>query len=265
MSFVAIAIGGSAVLGAGASYFGGKAQERGAERGAQAAEYAADKSAQVQWDMFTQSREDMQPYRDVGDPALKKLAGLMGIETYTGEGEGRVTDPRGTDFGSFARPFSMADYQEDPGYQFRLAEGEKAINRGAASRGDFFSGQTGKALTEYGQNIASDEYGRARDRYRQDQGDVWNRFSGLSGTGQQAAQQVGQWGQSTAGRVGQGYLTAGGQMANAYQGAGAARASAYEGIGQAGIGAAQNLMFNQYLNKPRSTTSMPNYYNSGGW
>jgi hypothetical protein len=251
MTYVAVAIGGSALLGAGVAYAGGKAQERGAERGAEAAEYAADKSAQVQWDMFTKQQEAMQPYRDVGDPALKRLAGLMGIETYTGEGEERVTDPRGADFGKFARPFTMADYEADPGYQFRLAEGQKAIDKGAASRGEFFQGGTGKALTEYGQNLASEEYGRARERYRQDQSDVWNRFSGLSGTGQQAAQQVGQWGQTTAGRVGQGYLTAGGQMANAYQRAGAARASAYEGIGQAGIGAAGNLMFNQYLNKSR--------------
>jgi hypothetical protein len=61
-------------------------------------------------------------------------------------------------------------------------------------------------------------------------------------------------------------MTAGGQMADAYSRAGAARASSYEGIGQAGIGAAGNLMFNQYLNKPRmpaQTRSMDNYYYGG--
>lgn len=259
MSAVATAIVGSAVVGAFASKKAGDAAERGAERGAEASEYAADKNAQVQWDMFTKSREDMQPYRDVGDPALKKLAGLMGIETYTGEGEARVQDPRGADFGAFTKPFGAEDFKADPGYQFRLSEGVKAIDKGAAARGDFFSGGTGKALVGFGQDLASQEYGNAYNRFNQDQGNIWNRYSGLSGTGQQAAQQVGAWGQNTAGNVGRGYMTAGGQMANAYQNAGTARASSYTGMANAANAGVGNLMFNQYLNRPQQTHQMDNY------
>ena len=192
---MAYVVGGSAVLGVAGSYFSGKAAESGAQAGADASRYAADANAKVQWDMYTQNREDMQPYRDVGDPALKKLAQLMGIDTYTetetpGESVAppttrrrnpfskrfappppppeptieRVQDPRGEGFGSFAKPFSMEDYKEDPGYQFRLAEGNRAIDKGALARGDFYSGGTGKALVEYNQDMASQEYGNAYNR-----------------------------------------------------------------------------------------------------
>jgi hypothetical protein len=34
--------------------------------------------------------------------------------------------------GEFTKSFTMDDYQADPGYQFRLSEGEKGINNAAA-------------------------------------------------------------------------------------------------------------------------------------
>jgi hypothetical protein len=73
----------------------------------------------------------------------------------------------------------MDNWQTDPGYQFRLQEGEKAINSGAAARGMGQSGATLKALTQYGQNLASQEYGQAYDRN-------YSRLSQLAGFGNQA-------------------------------------------------------------------------------
>jgi hypothetical protein len=60
------------------------------------------------------------------------------------------------------------NFQADPGYQFRQSEGQRAIEQSAAARGSQLSGATLKALAQYGQNMASQEYGQAYGRYAQD-------------------------------------------------------------------------------------------------
>ena len=66
--------------------------------------------------------------------------------------------------------FSMSELEKDPGYQFRLAEGEKAIKRQAAARGMLNSGATLKALERYRGQLASEEFQRARQRKLEDYG-----------------------------------------------------------------------------------------------
>ena len=61
---------------------------------------------------------------------------------------------------------SEGGWQTDPGYLFRLSEGQKVLENSAAARGGLLSGQTGKALQQYGQNFASNEFGNIYDRYR---------------------------------------------------------------------------------------------------
>jgi len=85
----------------------------------------------------------------------------------------------------------------DPGYGFRLSEGLKALERSAAARGGLLSGGTGKALTRYGQEAASQEYGNAFNRglteynaLRQRESDEYNRLAGLAGIGGTTAQQL---------------------------------------------------------------------------
>lgn len=57
----------------------------------------------------------------------------------------------------FVPPTGAAIY-EDPGYQFRLEEGAKALERSAAARGVLRTGGTLKDLLSYGQDLASQEY-----------------------------------------------------------------------------------------------------------
>lgn len=71
--------------------------------------------------------------------------------------------------GDLFRNFTMADYQEDPGYQFRLDQGNKALNNSAAARGGLLSGATLKAIAEYNSGAASQEYGAAQNRFVQNQ------------------------------------------------------------------------------------------------
>ena len=160
-------------------------------------------------------------------------------------------------YGSLLKRFGMEDYQADPGYQFRLSEGNKALDRSMAASGRYLTPERQKALIEYNQNMGSQEYGNAYNRYTQDQGNIYNRLAGIAGVGQTAVaqnQQAGQqYGQSAsdlytgmgnsivaanqanqankgsmfntllgaAGNIGLGYLTGGGSLgASALRGAG---------------------------------------------
>lgn len=59
---------------------------------------------------------------------------------------------------------AAVDVTRDPGYRFRLDQGNQAIERSAAARGTALSGQTLRALQDYAQGLASQEYGNAYDR-----------------------------------------------------------------------------------------------------
>lgn len=93
-------------------------------------------------------------------------------------------------FGDLLRDFRASDFQEDPGHQFRLSQGEGAINRNALARGRYNSGSTLKALQGFNSDLASQEYGNAFNRFRAQQGDRFNRLAGFAGIGQSAANQV---------------------------------------------------------------------------
>lgn len=122
----------------------------------------------------------------------------------------------GGGFGSLATPFGMQQFQQDPGYQFRLDEGMKALERSQSAKGGLLSGAAGKAMLGYGQGMGSQEYGAAFDRYRAQQSDLYNRLAGISGTGQTTAQGLGQLGQSAAANAGNAYIKGGEAEAAGY-------------------------------------------------
>lgn len=116
------------------------------------------------------------PYYQTGTSANQLLAQRLGI--------GGDTSAPG--YGEFMRNFSMADYQQDPGYQFRLQEGLKQLQGQAAARGGLLSGATIRGGQKYAQNLASQEYGNAYDRYIQQQQNRYNMLAGQQRTGYQA-------------------------------------------------------------------------------
>jgi len=121
---------------------------------------------QVYGDAFDQ----LAPYREGGTQAFTTLSQLAGPG------------------GEFNRSFTAQDLEMDPGYQFRLAEGQKALERSAAARGSLQSGGTLKALTRYAQGVASDEYGKAFDRFTKDRADRFTMLSSLAGVGLRATE-----------------------------------------------------------------------------
>lgn len=66
--------------------------------------------------------------------------------------------------------FTGDNLSSDPGYQFALAEGQKALERSAASRGSAFGGAAAKAAVRYGTDYAgtkfNEAFGRALDTYK---------------------------------------------------------------------------------------------------
>lgn len=156
------------------------------------------------------------------------------------------------DFGDLIRDFRDSDYREDPGYRFRLREGETAVNRNALARGRYDSGSTLKALQKFNSDLASQEFGNAYNRFRQGQGDRFNRFASLAGVGQTATQQIGNDRSEMTSRVGDNII-----------GGGNSRAAARVGTGNAisnGVGQAMNFWQNQqYTNALRGNRPPPRY------
>lgn len=180
MSWVAAAIGGSAILGLIGSNQASKAQTS-----------AANQSNATQWNMYNQTRADQEPWRQAGVTALGQLG--------TGTADG----------GRFNRSFSMSDFTQDPGYQFRLQEGQKALERAGAAKGMTLSGAQSKALQSYGQGMASQEYGNAYNRWNQDQSTQFNRLASMAGLGQTANAANQASGTNAANNIGQNQLATG--------------------------------------------------------
>lgn len=168
MSFVAVAIGGSALIGAGASIISGNKASKAQQQAAALANTREEAQAAEARRQYDQSRTDLAPYRDAGYTALGQIA--------SGTANG----------GEFNRNFTMADYQADPGYQFRLDQGNRGVEASAAARGGVLSGGTLKALSRYNQDSASQEYGAAYNRFNNDTTTRFNRLASVAGVGQTA-------------------------------------------------------------------------------
>ena len=154
------AIIGAGVLGAGATIYA-------SQKAASAQEAAAGQASDTQLRMYYQAREDLAPWTEAGKNALAQYQ------------ERALAGP-----GEFT-------WEETPGYQFQVAQGTKALERGAAARGGLLSGRQQKALTQYGQGLASTDYQGQRQNwldeyYRSLEPSRW-----LAGTGQSAAAQQG--------------------------------------------------------------------------
>jgi hypothetical protein len=203
----ALAIGGSALLGASASKSAASTQAA-----------AADRAAELQRQQYEQNRADLEPYRAAGQTALNALT------------------PLATNY----QKFGMDQFQQDPGYGFRLSEGQKALDRQAAARGGLISGGALKAAQRYGQDMGSQEYMNAFNRYQTERNAQLNPLQSLAGVGQTTANQLGQFGASNAANVG-----------NLMTGGAAAQAAGQVGMANAvtgGLGTYMNYSQNQAQN-----------------
>ncbi len=176
----------------GSSLIGSSASKKAASTQADAANRAAD----LQMQQFERQVELQEPWRQAGITALNKLTPLA--TEYT--------------------PFGMEQFQQDPGYAFRMQEGMKALERSAAARGGLLSGGMLRGAQQYGQGLASQEYMNAFNRYQAERNARLNPLQSLAGVGQTATNQLGQAGQAMASNVGQAMGAAAQARASGYVG-----------------------------------------------
>jgi hypothetical protein len=220
---IGTALGTAALIGGGLSAAGGLASSligsNAAKTAASDQEQASEAAIAEQQREFNQQQANYAPWLAAGGTALSALT------SGTAPGGSLVT-PYGATYQTPA-PFTAptgVDESNDPGYAFRLAQGNQAIQRAAAASGGAFSGGTLKALSRYGQDYASNEYQNVYNRaltgyntnvntglnafntqfnaYNTSQGNTFNRLASLAGMGQTATGQLGQLGQSSAANIG---------------------------------------------------------------
>lgn len=302
-----------AAAAAAAAAIGGAAiQSDSARSAANKQTAAANQATAAELAQFNQTRADTAGYRDLGNAAVQKLSGLLGLNTISGPvgqdysgslidlsggtpapiaslyqsdpgyrkawddykaahdawaikqggaaGYTNASDPtvierevrsrlpqQGAQPGApGASGPSISDIMAlDPGYQFRLDQGSKAVTNAAGASGMRNSGATLKALTRYGQDYASNEYGN-----------IINRLAGAAGTGQTATNTVAGLGAGTAANIGNIYTGLG----NARGASAIAQGNAYGGaLNTIGNYYTQNQMLDKIL-----ASRQPSYSSSGG-
>ena len=195
------------LIPAAASLIAGNQQSKAAQRAANTTAAATDRANALQQRMYEENVARQKPFYDVGVNALPEL---VNASKYTN--------------------FGMDQFQADPGYAFRLGEGTKALERSAAARGGLLSGGTGKALQRFGQELGSQEYTNAFNRYQTERAARLNPLQSLIGTAQTTANTLGTAGQNMAGNVGAAYMNQGVNQGNALMAGTQARTSAYGDI-----------------------------------
>lgn len=218
--WMAAAVVGSSLIGANASRSAASTQAS-----------AADRAAQLQKEQFDRQVELQAPFREIGLNALRKLEPLA--SEYT--------------------PFGMQQFQQDPGYAFRMSEGMKGLERSAAARGGLLSGATMKGIQRYGQDLASQEYTNAFNRYQTERNARLNPLQSLAGIGQTATNQLGAAGQAYATGAGEAMGAAAQARGSGYMGAAGAIGGGLNQYLNYSQNQAQNSLLQQAINQRRPT------------
>lgn len=227
---------GSAAIGASGAHKAATTQAR-----------AQKQAGQIATDTFDKQAALNEPFRAAGVAGVNALAQGLGVGG----------DPNAANYGALNKPFSATDFATDPGYGFRLSEGQKALEHSAAARGGLLSGATLKGTERFAQGLASDEYMNAFTRYQTERNARIGALQSLSGVGQSATNSM----TNAAGAYGT-------NQSEAATGAGAARASGYvgatnavtNGIGQVADYYAQkplNDMLTSYYARQNQTSYAP--------
>ena len=159
---VAVAIGGAALIGAGASAYS-------ANKAASAQKKAANQASQIQKDQYEQTRADLAPYRDMGSNALSTYAGALGLGGQAGYDK------------------ALAGYTQSPFLAQLVKDTQAGVDASSAARGGLFSGATAQAIGN-----------KTGQLYLGDWNNYLSRLGGLVDTGQSAASQTGQFGANAA-------------------------------------------------------------------
>jgi hypothetical protein len=185
-------------------------QAYSANKAAKASTKASEAGIAEQRRQFDRTEQMTQPWRDAGERALMGLEefnrNTHGYNSGYARREGKLANGLTNSLNSALDKYTAAsanlggDYKRglegaregydeimarqfraDPGYQFRLRQGEKAINRGAAARGNVLSGATMQALGNFNSGLASQEYANFDARRNRDATQSYSMDYGAAG------------------------------------------------------------------------------------
>lgn len=208
MTWVAVAIGGSALLG----YAGAKKQAGAAESASQMQYQATQDAAKQQREMFDILNAQQKPYRESGYSALNQINTML---------------PQ------FTKEFTSADLIKnlDPSYQFMLQQGLGATGQAMNVGGG--GSNVDLARQRFAQEYAKSGAQQAFNNYQSQQSNIYNRLSNLAGIGQAAQSQANTLGSNTANALSQLGIGGASALGAGQVGAANAMAGAYGGIGNA--------------------------------
>ena len=141
MSFVAVAIGGGALVSAGAGLYGSLSASK-AQVGAENSALSAQ----------NQARGELQPWINTGTGANYTLGGLYGI--------GQNGQPTNA-------PINYSQFTNSPDYQFAQQQGNSALQNYENANGLAGSGGALAAASQYNQGLATQQYGNYFNRLMQ--------------------------------------------------------------------------------------------------
>jgi hypothetical protein len=236
----------------GGSLLSSQSASSAADTAAQASGQASAASIAEQRRQYDLNRTDQAPYLAAGTESVNELAAGLRL---------------GGRFAS-ATPFNFQyDQSTDPGYGFRFSEGMKALDRSAASRGGLLSGATLRGATRFGQDLAAGSRQNAFNEYLTgfnaqtgERNQLYNRYAGVAGTGQQATNQIVAQGANMASNIGNTLMSNAANTGNAAMAA-SGRKSSY-------IGDTANVLGRMYGNYGAGSLSNQygygNVYGAGG-
>jgi hypothetical protein len=225
----------AALISGGASIVGGYMAGQSAKKGAQIQADAYRDAAAYEKQMFDVQNENQRPYREAG---YSGLSDIVAMKPY------------------LTQQFGPEDFQAgiDPSYNFRLEQGNIAATNMANRSGGAIGGNALKGLVDFGQGLASTEYGNVFDRFQKQRGNIYNNLASIAGLGQTSLGQTGQLSSNTAQSVGGSIAGAGTAIGGGQIAAGNAYSNAIQGGGNA-------YMLSQMLNQRNPLTptggSMP--------
>jgi hypothetical protein len=226
----AIAGGLAAAGGIASGLIGANASSNAANEQAQA---AAAATAEQQRE-FGIEQTNAAPYLAAGTQALGTLQG---------------------DMSSLNAPFTAADYQESPGYQFQLQQGEGAMQASAAARGLSLSTGTMAGMNNYAQGAANTDYQQAFNNYQTQNAATYNHLAGVAGLGQTAVGQTNAAAQNAGNNISSNIIGAGNAQAAGTVGSANAIGGAINGAGQTGM---NTWLMQQILGQQKTGTPITN-------
>lgn len=257
MTWVAVAVGGMALVGSVVS-------ASGAQSAANTQAAAQNNATANQMSMFNTIQGQEQPFMNAGVTATNQLSSL--------------TAPGGYLNNQTSTPFSFdpSSITSSPGYQFSQTQGLQQAQNAIAPNVGALSGPALQALTNYSTGNAEQYYNnyfnQAQSQYltnfntqQTQQQNIFSRLSGIAGLGQNAASNTGTAGTALGTGAAQSTAAAGASQAAGTVGAANAISGGASGVGNA---FALNSILSQNqtpANPTYGTTAAgnPNYFTTG--